>query len=83
MLCESDPHSAKEQLDESYSFAGGWRKFEGFVMNEKGDILYPGDPPIPALAECLLHDEEVIRLYVHSWVAIIQPSGEFEVARMY
>lgn len=79
-LSEGDPRSAKEQLDEAYSFAGGWRPFDGFKMTPKG-LEYPGDPPQLLLAECKLRDETV-RLYECSWVAIVQPDGSYEIARM-
>jgi hypothetical protein len=44
-------------------------------------LCYPGDPPMPALAETRLR-EETIRVYDCSWVAIIQPDKRFEVCRL-
>lgn len=79
-LSESDPRSAREQLDAGYSQFGGWTSFPGFKMTERG-LEYPGDPPQPLLAETRLRDE-IVRLYNGSWVAIIQPDGSYDIARM-
>jgi hypothetical protein len=74
-----DPRPAKEQLNSNY--IAGWSPFKGFTMGLDGNLEYPNDPPTLALAECKLR-EEVVRLYQHAWVAIIQPDGSFEVCRM-
>ena len=79
-LSESDPRSAREQLDAGYKRFGGWKPFHGFTMTE-GGLKYPNDPYHPLLAETKLRDE-VIRLYKGSWVAVIQPDGSYEIARM-
>ena len=79
---EEDPRGAREQLDEYYAQGGGWRPFKGFKMRESdGALCYPGDPPIPSLAETKLRDE-IIRFYRHAWVVIIQPDASWEVARI-
>lgn len=75
---EEDPRPAKVQANEKY--VSGWNKFEGFRMTEHG-LEYPGDPPTLLLAEAKLR-EETIQFYQHSWVAIVQPDGSFEVCRM-
>jgi hypothetical protein len=41
----------------------------------------PGDPPLLPIAVTMLRDEE-IRFYDHSWLAIVQPDGSLEVARV-
>ena len=79
-LSESDPRSAREQLDAGYRQFGGWRPFKGFTVTARG-LEYPNDPPQPLLAETRLRDE-VVRLYKGSWVAIIQPDGSYEIAKM-
>jgi hypothetical protein len=76
---EDDPRSAREQFDAAY--IGGWSPFKGFTMRPDGDLLYPGDPPTKLLAWTKLHDE-TIRVYEHAWVAIVQPDGSYEIARM-
>jgi hypothetical protein len=84
MLSEDDPRPAREQLDTGYRHGGGWRPFEGFDMAHYKDmwwLLYPNDPPTRSLAYCKLRDE-IIVVYQHAWVAIIQPDGSFEVCRM-
>lgn len=80
-LHEGNPKSAKEQLHNNYGHGGGWRPFPGFKMNEKKQLTYPGDPPTIPLAEGKLREETII-IYQHAWVAIVQPDGTFEVARM-
>jgi hypothetical protein len=85
-LDDNDPRPAREQLDENYREGGGWHPVMGFTVTPNGELNYPGDPPMPLLAETILHPEtthpEVIRLYLHSWVSIIQMDGSFEIARM-
>lgn len=80
-LSESNPRPAREQLNTAYSHGGGWQPFDGFRMEPDGGLAYPGDPPMRVLAEAFMRTE-LIRFYEHSWVAIIQPSGEWEVCRM-
>jgi hypothetical protein len=86
MLDDNDPRPAREQLDANYQHGGGWRKFNGFEMLPDYSIKYPEDPPLPVLAEAVLHTNtdkpETIRLYTHGWVAIVQKDGSYEIARM-
>lgn len=82
MLSENDPRPAHEQLDSGYAHGGGWRPFEGFVLNpEDLSIKYPGDPAFGPLASTKLR-EELILFYPHSWVGILQPDDFFEISRM-
>lgn len=78
-LHNEDQRPAKEQIDAGY--ISGWIPFKGFTMTKTGDLTYPGDPPMHVLAETKLRDE-IIRFYPHSWLAIVQPDGSFEVARL-
>ena len=78
-LHEEDPRPAREQFDQRY-IHGGWRPTSGgtirnFVM------YYPGDPPLVPIAMITFRDE-IILLYPGDFVAIVQPDGSFEVARM-
>ena len=79
-LDENDQRGAREQFQERYVF-GGWSPFPGFKMGDRFQLLYPGDPPTIPLAWTLLRDERIV-FYQHSWVAVIQPDGSFEVSRM-
>jgi hypothetical protein len=81
MISEDNPQPAREQFDHNYRHGGGWRPFKGHEMLPSGDMKYPGDPPTRLLYEVQLRDE-TIRFYEDAWVAVIQPSGEFEVCRM-
>jgi len=81
MLSDNDPRPAWEQFNSHYRQSGGWRPFKGFTMLPNGDMQYPGEPPTKLLYETRLR-HETIRLYEYAWVAIVQRSGEFEVARM-
>lgn len=83
-LSERDPRTAREQLNAHYQHGGGWKPtVNEFTMLPDGNLLskYPEDPPFLLLAEGQLR-EEVIRIYEYSYVAVIQPNGAFEVARM-
>jgi hypothetical protein len=44
-------------------------------------IQYPNDPPYSPVAYGFLRDE-LILVFPHAWVAIVQPDGAFAVARM-
>lgn len=82
MLDEDDPRSAREQFNSNYQHGGGWFPMQGFKLSADGKrLLYPGDPPMLALARVKLRDELVV-LYECEWVAIIQPDGSFETCRM-
>jgi hypothetical protein len=76
-----DPRPAREQFDTAYRHGGGWSPFKGHAMLPNGNLKYPGDPPTRLLAETRLRDE-VIRFYEHSWIAIVQPDGGYEIARL-
>lgn len=79
-LSEGDPRPAREQFNENYVY-GGWQPFEGFTLGPDNSLNYPGDPPMRPIAKAKLRDE-LIFLYPHAWVAVIQPDRSFEVCRM-
>lgn len=81
MLNDSNPAPAREQLDHGYRHGGGWDPFPGFRLLPDNRLSYPGDPPTRPIAQCHLRDELIV-LYEHEWVAIIQPDRSFEVCRM-
>lgn len=80
-----DPHTVKEQIEERYYHGGGYRPFgEGKFTLLGGDakyLKYPGDPPFRALARLIVNGELVI-VYEHDLVMIMQPHGAFVVVRM-
>jgi hypothetical protein len=79
-ISDNDNRSAKEQIDDRY--ISGWHEFKGFDMNpETNALIYPGNPDYPPLWSRKLREETII-LYQHSWVAIVQKDGSFEVARI-
>lgn len=93
---DSDPRPAVEQINDRYAHGGGWFDLKvgerGFKAADDGKkLLYPGDPPLHALAEAYLHRDHVpgnnpprerIVIYQHGFVAIYQPDGSFRVARL-
>jgi len=81
MLHDDDPRPAREQFQERYAHGGGWRPMKGHKMGEDMEIKYPGDPVMWPWALMKLRDETVV-VYQYGWVAIIQPDGSYEVARM-
>jgi hypothetical protein len=97
-LCEDDPRPAVEQFNERYAHGGGWRDLtvgdRGFHLmgGNPGMLKYSGDPPMHPLASAYLHrvgesgDDawtgERIVVYESGFVAVIQPDGEFRVARL-
>jgi hypothetical protein len=82
-LDESDPRGAVEQLHENYMHGGGWHPYEGFTMLPNGNLKssFPEDPDTQLLAEIQFR-HEVVRVYQHAWVAVVQPDGSYAVARM-
>jgi hypothetical protein len=80
-LNDDNPRSAKEQIHDNYAHGGGWDPFKEFRLTEDNCLKYPGAPPLRPVAEARLRDE-LILFYDHSWVAVIQPDGSFEAARI-
>lgn len=84
-LSEDDPRPAKEQIDSAYQHGGGWRSFEGFELKGGNGIpytlIYPGDPITESLSQATLRDETIV-YFEHSWVAIIQKDGSYDIARI-
>ena len=87
MLVLDDPRPAREQLHERYAHGGGWMPFSGFKLQRPSDdpltwtIKYPEDPPHEAIAYTVL-SPEVIILFEHCWVAIVQRDGSYSISRM-
>ena len=84
-LSEDDPRPAREQINANYTAGGGWQSFKGngkHTFDPKTHaIKYPLDPKLEPLASAKLRDE-LILYYRHSWVVIVQPDGEWDIARM-
>lgn len=80
-ILDSDPRPVREQIDDRYKHGGGWFPFSGFKLLPNGDLSYPEDEPTKVLAMTRLRDEIII-FYEHSWLVVMQPSGEWEVARI-
>lgn len=79
-LYETDPRPACEQFNERYEF-GGWRPIKGFTKGERDALHYPDDPELEPIAQRMFRDEKIV-MYRHSLIAIVQPDGAFEVARL-
>lgn len=83
-LDERDPRGAQEQLNSNYVY-GGFIEFEGFTLVEDNEGLYAlrysEDPDTPEVSRGRMRDELVV-VFRHSWVAVIQPDNKFTVARM-
>lgn len=78
-----DPRPAKEQVNERYSYGGGWMPMKGFELTLEKRLCYPGDPPLKPFAACHLPlSNETIYFYPHSQVAIVQADESFEAGRM-
>jgi hypothetical protein len=80
-LDADDPRPAAEQFDANYQHGGGFRPISGFTMNYEFALKYPGDPTMRPLAMIKFRDERVL-IYEYGVVAVIQPDGKFEAARM-
>ena len=78
-LDANDPRPAREQFASRY--IAGWLPFQGFKLLKNNSLKYPGDPALPPIASAMLRNE-LICIYRHAWVAIIQADRSFEVCRM-
>lgn len=84
-LSEDDPRSAAEQINENYHHGGGWRPMAGWELDHTNRAITYGkdhiDPPYQPIAHTKFR-EELIVFYRHSWLAIVQPDGKYEVSRI-
>jgi hypothetical protein len=81
-LREDDPRPVREQLDSAYAQHGGYWPQEGFTYHPiSGAMSYPGDPPFMPCCTIMIRDELVI-VYRHGYVAIVQADKSFVIARM-
>lgn len=86
-LSPNDERPARTQLHEAYAHGGGWRPFPGFTLHQADveptswTLHYPEDPPVRAVGYTKLREETIV-LFEYSWVAIVQPDGKYEIARM-
>jgi len=85
-LNEADPRPAKEQINEAYAHGGGWNSFNGFGLgidsrSELYTLEYEGDPPTHELSRATFRDETLV-FFEHSWFAIIQKDGSYDIARL-
>ena len=76
-----NPEPVAKQINQNYPF-GGWQPMGGWIRMEKdGSVRYPGDPKMKPLAKAM-HGSEEVFFYESSWVAVRQPDGKFEIARL-
>lgn len=80
-LSPGDRRPAIEQIDAHYGHGGGWRHVERFEMGESYSLCYPGDEPLQPLFAGRLRDERIF-VYHYGFVAVVQPDGSFEAARI-
>jgi hypothetical protein len=84
ILLDSDPRPMKEQINDRYSYGGGWHPMSGMTLLDGSTLFFKGDPPFEPLAKIELEDgrSEVAYFYQYAFVAIIQADGSYEVSRM-
>ena len=82
-----DPRPARDQLHDSYAHGGGVRPFKGFTLSRDwrnsgtATLHYPQDPPMREVSRGMLREETII-LFESSWLAIVQPSGDYLICRV-
>jgi hypothetical protein len=81
LISEDDPRPVREQLATNYSYGGGWNPMNGFTMEPDHSLCFPGDPPMQpvAMSNCR---KELLLLYPHAFLCIMQLDATFEVARV-
>ena len=78
----NDPQTVREQFQLNYW--PGWNPMrKHWTFDPKTHILQynGGVGPLYPLASTVLRDEKVY-FYEHAFVCVVQPNGDFEVARM-
>ena len=84
LLDENDPRPAREQFNrykrgDGY---GGWFNILGATFDRAKLVLtLPSEKPMGAISALRFRDE-LLFLFDHNWVCIVQQSGSFEVAKM-
>lgn len=79
-LEEGAEGSAREQIARNY--IGGWHSFSGFKLDSGTmELSYPDDPSMRPLNNMRFRDE-VLWLYPHAWLLIMQPDGSWEIAHI-
>lgn len=83
-----DERPVSEQITDRYAHGGGWMPFDGFEILTGGYsdpqnlvIQYPDDPPYEALAWVQVGKELVV-VFPHAWVMVMQPDETFKISRM-
>jgi hypothetical protein len=88
---DTDPRPCAEQVNARYSHGGGWNPMRSWVATPKTRLYlaepevvrieYPGDPAFRVICSWRINAERVF-LFDCSWIMVVQPSGDYEVARM-
>lgn len=88
IIRSSDPNSVEEQINTRYSHGGGWMPFKGFELVNGNyhspkdlQIVYPEDPIYSSRAWTRVREELVV-LFPHAWVMVMQPDNSFAMCRM-
>jgi hypothetical protein len=83
ILRRDDPRPVREQLEDRYAHGGGYRakSFDKFKLGKNMVLKWPGDEPQKPLAATLINDELVV-LYPHALLLVMQSDGKFEVTRV-
>lgn len=74
--------SAAKQIGRNYKHGGGWRPLEGYSLDlEPGIVTHSSGLQMRPIAAAVMR-AEVIAIYPRGYVAIIQPNGVFEIAKV-
>lgn len=73
--------TAQQAIHRHYGHGGGWQPFHGFVMGPGNALAYPGDPKLYPVARATFRGQEIY-VYEHSWIAVVNPDGSYEVCRV-
>lgn len=84
LASSNDERPVSEQLDDNYSYGGGWSPLSGWkvVDFEKGIIQFSDDPVYTPLAKTT-HKDRTIFFYQSAWMGEFHADGEtFEISRV-
>lgn len=83
-VSEDDPRPVREQFNQNYAHGGGWNprpNNPGRLNIATGAYHYPDDPVQMPMAFAMCRSEKIY-MYPHAVIAIVQPDGSYEIARM-
>jgi hypothetical protein len=85
IIRQEDPRPVREQVADRYAHGGGWHPFGqgAWRLGSGMKLQFPGDPAMKPLAATTMPlSGEVVYLYAHSMILVMNSDHNYEVSRM-